>query len=168
MRSDLMNATIAGPLTTPDELVQVKPLWLALHRHHLEVASYESLVTDIEASWERRRALYTRLFDEGGALFVARSDDGEAIGYAFAHINSGADDTFDAPNGIVEVVSLVVRADSRSRGLGTQLLDTVQEFAQEQSINTLKIAIMVGNDRARDFYRRSGYVAAEEIMYRTM
>jgi ribosomal protein S18 acetylase RimI-like enzyme len=160
-----MTTTIDGPLTAREALDQLEPLWRALHLHHLEVATYRPLLDDAGESWVRRRALYVRLLDDGGALFTARNENGQALGYAFTQTTPGADDTFDAPNGVIELVSLIVLPDARSEGIGTQLLDAVRNFARRESIDMLRVAVMLGNDRARAFYERSGFTAAEAVLY---
>jgi len=52
---------------------EVREPWLELHDHHCVVVGTLPLVSDDEASWERRRALYVdRLSPGGGFLVFAR------------------------------------------------------------------------------------------------
>jgi hypothetical protein len=98
---------LEGPFRAPDDLYMLEALWRELHAHHLDVAHYPYLVHDAVASWVRRRVWYERLLADGGTYFVAR-DNGRLVGYAFALLTPGTDDTFDVRGGIIEVVSLVV------------------------------------------------------------
>ena len=109
-------------------------------------------------------AWYERLLADGGAFFVAR-DEGRLVGYAFADLTSGSDDTFDVQGGILELVSLVVAASTRGVGAGRLLVEGVRDFAIAQDVDTLKVAVMVGNTRAREFYSKNGFQAAEEVLY---
>jgi hypothetical protein len=42
---------IGRPRTDFEGLDDLEPLWLELHRHHLEVSKYQSLVQDLGFSW---------------------------------------------------------------------------------------------------------------------
>ncbi len=139
---------VDGPLRDAGQLNALQPLRQALHAHHLRVSEYPHLVRDDRVSWERRPAWYTQLLAEGAAFFVARND-GRPVGYALAHTTPGPDDTFDVRGGIVEVVSLVVEEAARGSGVGTALMSAARDFATAQHVDTLKVAVMVGNTRAR-------------------
>ena len=125
-----------------------------------------TLVSDAAASWERRRAWYARLLGDGGALFVARDDAGNPKGYAVVETVLGADDTFEVVGGVVELVSVVVAVDARDNGIGSRLIEAVKAHAARQGVDTLRVAVMAGNDRARRFYERVGFEAGEDVLYR--
>ena len=149
---------------SPQALDELKPLWLALHRHHLAVAEYRWLVQDLQRSWDRRQHWYRELLANGGAYFVARGN-GQPLGYAMTHTVLGTDDTFDVHTGIVEVVTLVVAESRRATGVGSSLLAAVREFAAGHGIDMLKVAVMIGNGRAQSFYAKAGFQPAEEVLY---
>jgi ribosomal protein S18 acetylase RimI-like enzyme len=158
---------IEGPIASPVALDELRPLWLMLHGHHADVASYRRLVDDPQQSWERRSTWYRALLADGGAYFVAR--EGEVpVGYAMTQTVRGPDDTFEVRGGIVEVITLVVDESQRARGIGAALIAAVREFAAGKGIDTVKVAVMVGNTRAASFYRRLGFEPAEEVLYLTL
>jgi ribosomal protein S18 acetylase RimI-like enzyme len=158
---------IDGPLVSSERLDELKPLWLELHAHHLAVAEYRNLVSDLEQSWQWRRAWYEQLISEHGSFFIAR-DAGLALGYAMTYTTVGPDDTFAVQGGTVEIVSLVVAGSRRGRGIGSALLTAVHESALARGLDTLKVAVMVGNERALEFYVGAGFSAAEEVLYLTV
>jgi ribosomal protein S18 acetylase RimI-like enzyme len=163
----LLTVHIDGPITTPAGLDELRPLWLALHGHHHAVAEYRPLVHDAQLSWERRRNWYRDLLADGGAYFVAR-DDEAPLGYAMTQTALGLDDTFEVRGGIVEIITLVVAESLRSRGIGSSLVGAVRDFALGRGIDTVKVAVMVGNSAARSFYKNSGFQPAEEVLYLTL
>jgi ribosomal protein S18 acetylase RimI-like enzyme len=160
--------TVAGPSRALADLDDVEELWRQLHVHHLHVATYPRLVQDLDASWQRRRAWYERLLNNGGHLFIARDASGRAVGYALIDVVAGPDDTFDVVNGLVELVSLVVAPDVRGAGIGHLLMAGVEKEARALGIDTLKVAVMAGNDGAFRFYESFGFVPAEAVLYRTL
>jgi GNAT superfamily N-acetyltransferase len=150
----------------PDGLDQLAPLWTELHEHHRDVSDYRALVEDVELSWTRRRDWYRRLLATGGSYLTARDDEARLIGYAVVALERGEDDTFEVQGGTAEVVTLVVSRGHRSSGVGGALLRAAEALAREQGMDTVKIAVMSGNGRARDFYETNGYSLGELVLYR--
>jgi ribosomal protein S18 acetylase RimI-like enzyme len=159
---------IDGPSTEFEGLAELEQLWRELHLHHREVCEYTPLVDDLDESWSSRRRLYHRLLKEGGAYFVARDTEERVVGYAFCEIVPGPDDTFLVQGGLVELVSLVVAANERGRGVGQRLVQMVERMAAERGFDTVRIAVMAGNDGARRFYEAAGYRPAELVLYRRL
>lgn len=162
-----MTATVAieGPFRRAEEIDLVGQLWQRLHAHHLEVSLYTRLVRDLDVSWARRRRWYLDLLDEGGALWIARASDPEPVGYAFATLVPGPDDTFES-TGTAELVSLIVEPSHRGEGIGQALIRAVEAAAHDEGIDLLKVEVMAGNRSAVDFYHANGFELAEQILYR--
>jgi ribosomal protein S18 acetylase RimI-like enzyme len=97
---------------------------------------------------------------------TAADHEGQVIGYAMIAVDDGPDDTFEVRGGVAEIVTLVVARDQRSAGLGQALLAAAERIARDHGFDTVKIAVMSGNTRARDFYEARGYSVAEQVLYR--
>jgi ribosomal protein S18 acetylase RimI-like enzyme len=149
-----------------ERIDEVRDLWLALHHHHRAVVGELPLVVDDELSWQRRRALYVdRLRADSGFLVLALEQDA-VVGYALVCIEDGPDDTFPVGERYAELYSLAVAPHLRSRGVGTRLLDVVDEELARRSIEDLKVAVMVANVDAQRLYERRGLRPAELVLYR--
>ena len=68
-----------------------------------------------------------------------------------------------APDGRRHAVraSLAVAEHHRGTGIGRRLVTAVEDHARERGIQTVRIAVLVGNDRAEALYRELGYRPAE-------
>lgn len=161
-----MEARISGPRTDAEGLTELEPLWTELHRHHRDVSVYRDLVGDLAFSWARRLELYRGVLAGGGAYLTAYDAADSLVGYAMLDFTPGADDTFVVEGGIAEVVTLVVAPSRRSGGIGRGLLEAAERVARERGLDTVKIAVMSGNDRAQRFYESAGYGVAEHVLYR--
>ena len=154
---------VAGPA----ELDALEPLWIALHRHHRTVVpSTAMLVDDDSVSWSRRRALYRGWMATGDALVLVARRGGAPVGYAVAHLQDGPDDTFAVGARYAELYSLSVAPEARGGGVGTALMDTLDERLAELGITDLSIGVMAGNEDALRFYRRRGLVPVELFLRR--
>jgi GNAT superfamily N-acetyltransferase len=142
----------------------LRPLFLALHRHHRSVAELP-LVSDDEA-WRARRATYLAWFAEGRALLFVASAHETPVGYALVVWHEGVDDTFPLAPRYAEVYTLSVAEDTRGAGVGGRLLDAVDEALADEGDPPLAIAVMAGNTDALRFYARRGLVPGELLLYR--
>jgi ribosomal protein S18 acetylase RimI-like enzyme len=149
------------------ELGQLEPLWLALHRHHRTVSPVTRLVEDDAASWAARRADYERWMRSGNAIaLVADLPPNTAVGYLFAQLHDGPDDTFAVGARYAEIYSLSVAPTHRQRGVGTSLLDALDGRLAGLGIVDVTVAAMVGNEDAERLYLGRGFQPAEVTLWR--
>lgn len=147
-----------------ERLDEVKELWLDLHLHHRAVGT-PGLVEDDEASWQRRRALYLERLGSGTGFLVLALEHDAVVGYAMVCIEQGHD-TFAVGDRYAELFSLSVAPRLRGRGIGTLLLDFVDDELARRSIRDLKVAVMTANSAALRLYERRGLRPAELVLYR--
>lgn len=154
-------------LTTSTDLDALRLLWLALHHHHREVQSSTPLQPDDEVSWKGRSETYRGWLEDGEAIVLTATVDGEVVGYAVTHLRSGADDdTFAFGAQYAELYTLSVLPSARGRQVGSRLLDAMDDALRARSIETVTVAAMADNTRALDFYRRRGFDPVEVTMLR--
>jgi ribosomal-protein-alanine N-acetyltransferase len=93
------------------------------------------------------RAL-TALADDEGAAIVADLD-GMVAGFASVQIHRW--------NGLAQVHGLAVDPQHLRHGLGSRLIDALEQFARESGCRGVYVDTPVDNERARAFYRDCGY-----------
>ncbi len=78
-------------------------------------------------------------------------------------------------NGTVELISLWVASDARSKGVGDQLVNEVVRWAANQGAVAVTLAVKTNNAFAIRLYERSGFVliegpanADEQVMSRSI
>lgn len=143
------------------DLDLLEPLWVAVHHQHQkampELAPY---VTDA-TTWRERRALYLQLFAEHEpVLLLARSVDrlvGYALGYAMPATGTWLADTWATGARIAEIESLSVLPEYRGLGLGSRLLEQLQERLREQGVADFILGALAGNTDALRLYERHGF-----------
>jgi ribosomal protein S18 acetylase RimI-like enzyme len=161
-----MAPTITVLRVEPAPLDTLEPLWLALHEHHRSTTTSVPILDDDRLSWQQRRAWYQRMIDhEHGFVILARAD-GASVGYAFVRVHEGPDDTFDFGNRWGQVVTLSVLPAFRGSGVGTAIMDEVDHQLAAIDIDSVEIDVMQGNERAREFYERRGYVLGQVYLFK--
>ena len=144
-----------------EALDRLRPLWLELHHHHQAVGGQAlgPYVTDDE-SWAARRELYTGFLAAGGFAILAE-DGGELLGYALVAIKTAADtefeDTWRSGPRVAEIETLSVAPAARGRGIGSALLDRIDEELEAEGIEDVAIAAFVTNLDAIRLYERRGF-----------
>lgn len=153
-------------LTSPADLALLGPLWLSLHHHHQAVSDFDGFLTDDATSWQRRHAHYASLVGEDQAVVLLARDEHGPAGYALARLIHEPDNTFNTRSPYAELETLSVREDARSAGIGTLLLDRLDEVLAERGIVDMVVSVLVDNSEAPRFYRRRGLVPVETYLWR--
>ncbi|WP_214411027.1 GNAT family N-acetyltransferase [Sphaerisporangium fuscum] len=134
---------------------RLEPLWLALHEHHQSVQPGFAYLAG-ERSWELRRSCYRRWILEEGSFILLAERGSRAVGYAFVEIQSGPDDTWVTGSRVAELQTLSVAPADRGNGIGTLLLDEVDDELKRLGIGDLLIGTLAANSGAQRLYERRG------------
>ena len=146
-----------------ERLDELEPLWHAM----LDQVVLEDSVVPIRPaaeSWPLRRAVYVELLQrpEAFALVARRGED--LIGYAMVKIED-ADAVWYTGSLQANLESLALLPDERGKGLGTRLLDAVDEELAKLRVTDLTIGVDVNNTGAKRFYERRGFKGGFLLMY---
>jgi ribosomal protein S18 acetylase RimI-like enzyme len=100
-------------------------------------------------------AVQTLLADtRNGFVLVAVGDGGTIVGYIL--IGAGFSVEFAGPDAFVD--ELYVVPHSRSKGVGTRLLEAAEAACARRGISALHLEVDNDNARALELYQRMGYV----------
>lgn len=148
-----------------DDLDRLRPVWASLARHHAAIGS-APLQDDEDLGWRLRREGYERLVADRRGFVLLSEIGGEPVGYCAVELHDGPDDTFPVGDRWAEVYTLAVLPENRGGGIGSALMDAVDERLAALGIADVAVAAMVENDAALAFYRRRGFVPREVVMWR--
>jgi len=150
-----------------DRLDDLRPLFLALHEHHRRVTPRPiPLIESDDAAWEARREGYAEYLADGSGFLQIADEEGVAVGYAFTVLRDATDDTFPLAPRYAELYTLSVAPGARGSGIGSRLMDAVDELIAGLDVSALQVAVMAENEDAIRLYRRRGLVTGEVLMYR--
>ena len=102
--------------------------------------------------WSDERVLEVLRRD---VIFVAR-EHGQPAGYVAMHREE---------EGPIVVEQLFVAPGHEQRGIGHRLLAYAEGYAIAERARSLQIVVEEGNETARSFYRRSGFVPVEPELF---
>jgi ribosomal protein S18 acetylase RimI-like enzyme len=143
------------------DLELLAPLWVAVHHRH--VASMQELAPYVDDgdSWRKRRELYRELLAKPDTILLIATVDGNAIGYGLAHVmdvdETWIADTWQTGRRIGEIESVSVLPEHRGRGLGSHLLDALEQRLAAAGVDDLILGVLPGNADAIRLYERRGY-----------
>jgi ribosomal protein S18 acetylase RimI-like enzyme len=144
-----------------EDLHLVEPLWVAVHHRHAQsMPELGPYVSDAE-TWAIRSALYHDLLAKPDTLMLLAVDGDDAVGYGLAHVLALEDtwipDTWRTGGRIGEIESLSVLPAYRGSGLGSMMLDRLEEHLRARGAQDLILGVLPGNEDARRLYERRGY-----------
>ncbi len=134
------------------------PLWHALHRHHQAVAPELGPFVAHDASWDAVRPLLAASADDGLLLRAGPADRPTAM----ASVSIARDDplwadTWVTGRDVAEIKLLVVDESARGSGLGSALLDAVDDRLAGAGVHDQAIGAIAPNTAAIRLYERRGF-----------
>lgn len=100
------------------------------------------------------RGLSLLVADSVGSSFVAVATRGDVV-IGMGSVQVVVSTAEGGPAGLVE--DIIVRKDFRGRGVGSNLLARIAEWAGQNGITRLQLLAAVDNTRALDFYEGRGW-----------
>ena len=99
-----------------------------------------------------------RVSENDGVIYVAELDS-EPVGVVVGTIleQSKEDLLEHVPSKFGEVLELVVKAECRGKGIGTMLVNKLEEYFREKNCNILGVGVLAPNKRAHHLYNKLGY-----------
>jgi ribosomal protein S18 acetylase RimI-like enzyme len=149
---------------------RLRPLWLELHHHHQAVGGHAlGPYVDDDTSWEACRATYAQLLARDGFVLLAERGE-DLVGYALVAIMPASetllDDTWRVGERVAEIETVCVAPSERGAGIGSALLDRVDEELEDAGIADVLIGAVATNTDAIRLYERRGFRPAWLYMFR--
>ena len=136
--------------------------WRALYQHQSPITPHlHDRAVSVEAAWETRRRIEREwLRREPDSFVLAAEEDGRYVGYAFTRVRSGKDfaASWRVSDPLGELATLAVLPQHRNRGLGSALLDAVEERLAQLRVQDMIIGVITTNLDAMRLYQRRGAV----------
>jgi ribosomal protein S18 acetylase RimI-like enzyme len=147
----------------PQNIDEVGPLWKALLDHIAALPEALVPVRPSDESWPLERAVMLEALKGDAFVLVARRE-GKAIGYLFAIIE-GPDPVWYTGDTHAELGHLSVAGPERGNGVGSALLDAMDEELARRGIEDVVIGVDTGNVVAANLYESRGYRPDFRLFY---
>jgi len=134
------------------DLDQLVTLWQELAELHAELLPEFALAPDKEQSV--RAHLVELLRDDNERVFVAE-ENGALIGFINGAVRENP--PVFAERYIGYIADAIVSARSRRRGVGEQLVSTINAWFRERGIRIIHLTAATGNPIAQAFWRKMGF-----------
>jgi GNAT superfamily N-acetyltransferase len=143
------------------DIPALEPLWVGVHRvHEASMPELAPYVSEAE-TWAELRGHYDSIFEKSDTTLLLAYDGEDLVGYALAHVLDVGEtfipDTWRTGARIGELESLAVRESHRGQGIGSALLDAVDEVFDAQGVRDVIVGALAGNEGALRLYARRGF-----------
>jgi GNAT superfamily N-acetyltransferase len=154
---------------TPDDVEALKPLALELHRHHRRVAAHLAPFLDDDASWQIVRAQLAHAAEHEILLRTGPADAPTALAWvSISRDDPLWADTWPVRRDVAELHLLVVAPHARRQGLGSTLLDAIDQRLAEHGVHDQVIGTITANADALRLCRDRGFQPTWlELTYRS-
>jgi ribosomal protein S18 acetylase RimI-like enzyme len=147
----------------PADIELVAPLWKALLDHVAVLPEAVVPIRPFEQSWPLERKIMLDAL-EGDAFIMVGRRGGKSVAYCFVTIED-ADPVWYTGEQYAEIRHLSVAEDERGSGIGSALLDAVDELLEERGIVDVQIGVDQANDDALRFYEARGFRSDYCVVY---
>jgi len=140
---------------------ELEPLWRALCQHQRPITPHlHDRAVPFEEAWRVRSRVEREWLDEPQSFALAAEVGGRYVGYALARVRSGADfaASWRVSDPVGELATLAVLPDQRDRGIGSALLDAVEQRLAQLGVADMLIGVITTNLDAMRLYQRRGAV----------
>ncbi|MDZ7798247.1 MAG: GNAT family N-acetyltransferase [Patescibacteria group bacterium] len=130
----------------------------------------------VNASWKFQKPkpeLFPRDYfhkvieDENGIFFLAK-DNTKIVGYLTAFEEKSPDRSMLKLRKYIQIDDLSVRSDYRKKGIGTLLMDKLEELAKKNKIYEVELNVWCFNKGAIKFYENKGYESFTQKMRKVL
>jgi len=147
-------------LGAASDIDRLEPLWLYVHAVHQESAPELGPWVDDATTWAKRRELYVHCLSHPDSFLLLAARGRCLVGYALVTVEPDGDvlwsDSWVVGDKVAELESISVLPAEQGRGIGTYLLQRVDEELERRGIRDLVIGAVPGNP-AVGFYERRGF-----------
>jgi len=156
------DSVVIEPLD-PAAIDELAPLWAALLDHVAALPGVLVPVRPSDESWPlERREMLEALAADAFVLVARRA--GRALGYAFVVVE-GPDPVWYTGASHAHLAALTVAAEARGAGIGSALLDAMDEELARRGVEDVEIGVDTGNEAAARLYESRGYRPDFRIYY---
>jgi GNAT superfamily N-acetyltransferase len=145
-----------------ERLDELRPIWRTLYEHHLSLTPHlRERARGVDEAWQARRRVEEEwLENEPDTFVLAARRTGAHVGYAFVRVRPAEQFTtsWRVSTPLAELSILAVLPDERGRGVGSALLDAVEDRLLELGVQDMTISVITTNVDALRLYERRGAV----------
>ena len=148
-----------------ERIDELRSLWCSLQEHHVGVAPTLGGLParSPEESWKWRRRKYAAALKEPDAFVMIAERAGASVGYALVSLAEGPSG-WDYGERTADVETLSVAPAVRGQGVGTRLMDAVEQELRRIGIRAFRVLVIAANADARRFYEGRGLIPISQVL----
>jgi ribosomal protein S18 acetylase RimI-like enzyme len=117
-----------------------------------------------EYNSEAIKQFFKQVITNPNHLFFVIQAGEQELGYIWIEIKEYKENAFRKPYRSIYVHQLNILEGYGNRGLGTRLLNKVEEIAKTNQIKKIEVDYWLNNEIAANFYKKNGYIKYREFV----
>ncbi|TLS52214.1 GNAT family N-acetyltransferase [Paenibacillus antri] len=134
--------------------------------HDIHVLLYPEYFKKYE--YESISGFFKKIVNNPNYDFLVIKGELEYFGYAWIEEKEIAESVFMKAHKFIFVHQLSTQNDYRHQGLGSQLMNKIEDIARERGIQKIQLDYWSNNVMAREFYEKKGYSVYREFIYKNL
>jgi len=137
---------------------QVLRMNMKLKIRKAEGSDLEALERQIHLPMPDQHSDQLRQQDDGIVTYLVAWSELRAIAYGLIHWKGPRDSVVaNKLAGCPEIFNLTVVEEFRGQGIGTQMMESLEQCVRDRHLSQVGLGVAIENDRALRLYRRLGY-----------
>jgi len=131
--------------------------------NHLYCLSYGLYHQNIPGSYKEigqqviSRGDFLNILEDEEAFMIVAEVEGKIVGHLYAMIDDDEDGKITKGYHRIDVAEISIEPEYARKGIGTKLMENVENWAKEKNIVDLSTLVYDFNKEAIDFYKSNGY-----------
>ena len=119
-----------------------------------------------EYNFEATRDSFKQWVANENFIFLLLEGNHVPLGYAWVEIKNYSQTAFKKPYKSVFVHQISIIEDQTSRGYGSHLMNHIYDIAKSEGIDLVELDYWVNNERAKNFYKKQGFISKRASVYK--
>lgn len=149
------------------DLEQLSRLYVEFHEFHVRGVPDRLSRSSNSRHAELDSALQKTFENENAAIFVAEVD-GQLVGLGEVYIREDAPNPLKVSYKYGHLQSMVVNAAHRGRGIGTRILEAVEQWARAKNATEIRLDTWEFKEGPLGFYKKGGYTTLRRTLVRKL
>ncbi|WP_194542181.1 GNAT family N-acetyltransferase [Paenibacillus sp. JZ16] len=132
--------------------------------HEIHVSLYPEYFKEYD--FDDVNEFFKKIMSDPIYYFYIVKDEGQSLGYVWVETREYPENVFMKSYRSVYIHQLGVSKEHRNKGVGSLIMNWINNFAKENEVNTIQLDYWADNEGANHFYTKNGFKSYRNYLYK--